>query len=246
MTSHFTLIIAGENPDELIKKYSSSYKVEPYLAYEYSKAKEYHEKHIKIYEEALKKLDGADNEYIKQHLEYLKSIDDIDFYLDITEGFDIDDETGDAYTTSNPDCKYDYCKPGKNLSMPLINKKGEETFSETKENIDWDKIHLNNKYVYEFVWDSIVEGTVKPNNEDEQRIYDNMKNRKAYFKEFKDRDTYVISNTAFWGYAFLSEETGWVEMEKEDQFNWVCNFFDIFVKPLNDKTRISVYECMRL
>lgn len=227
----------------MIKKYSNTYKVEPYLAYEFSKAKSYHDKHIKIYEEMLK---ANDNDFLRHHLEYLKSIDDIDFFLDITEGLEIDDETGDAYSTNNPDGKYDTCKIGKNLSLPLVTKDGKEVYSERKGNVDWGKIHLNNKETYEFVWDSIVDGTVTPETDDEKKLYDNMKNRKEYFRNFKDRDTYVNSNTAFWGYAFLSDKTGWVEMGDKDQFEWVCRFFDTFVKPLDGNTMISVYECYRV
>ena len=56
----------------------------------------------------------------------------------------------------------------------------------------------------------------------------------------------MASNTAFWGYAFLSEKTGWVELEdNEEQFKWVVNFYNKFIKPQSDDTLISIYECRR-
>ena len=55
-----------------------------------------------------------------------------------------------------------------------------------------------------------------------------------------------MSNTSFWGYAFLSEKTGWVELEETvNQFEWVKNFFNRFIAPLGDNDKISIYECLR-
>ena len=73
-----------------------------------------------------------------------------------------------------------------------------------------------------------------------------MKNRRAYFEHFGNKENYVVSNVAFWGYAFLSEETGWVELEDNmDQVEWVKNFYKRFIEPLDDDTLITVCECIR-
>ena len=42
----------------------------------------------------------------------------------------------------------------------------------------------------------VVEGS-KPENETETLIYENMKNRTAYFQKFGTKENYVISSTAF-------------------------------------------------
>jgi hypothetical protein len=67
-----------------------------------------------------------------------------------------------------------------------------------------------------------------------------------YFKKFENKENYVASNTAFWGYAFLSEATGWMDgSDVEDQFEWMKNFYDVFIKNLPENTTITVYECKK-
>ena len=55
---HFTLIIAGDKPEEMVKKYDSTLTVEPYVVYKVSDAKKIHEDFIKEYEVALSKKDS--------------------------------------------------------------------------------------------------------------------------------------------------------------------------------------------
>lgn len=244
---HFMLVVVGETPDELIKKYDNKLTVDPYVVYKFSDAKKYHEKYINVFKNLLDMLDKNDPRYfhVKEQLSLYESEDDIEFYLDIAEGYDIDEETGDAMSTSNPDGKYDGCSIGKNFALPLIDKNGNETYSCRKKDVDWNKIHLTNQEVYAFAWDSVMEGKA-PKTDDEKNIYDNMKNRKEYFKHYGSRENYIMSNTSFWGYAFLSEKTGWVELEETvNQFEWVKNFFNRFIAPLGDNDKISIYECLR-
>ena len=86
----------------------------------------------------------------------------------------------------------------------------------------------------------------EPKTEEDKIVYENMKNRKAYFEKYGDKKTYVISNTAFWGYAFLSEKEGWKELEPNvNQFIWVSQFFDRFIEPLDDNTLLTIYECVK-
>jgi hypothetical protein len=77
----------------------------------------------------------------------------------------------------------------------------------------------------------------------EEVIYNNMKDKRAYFDKFETVDNYVTSNTAFWGYAFLSKETGWVDATDEEQFAWMSNYYDSFIKGLPDDTLLTIYEC---
>ena len=73
-----------------------------------------------------------------------------------------------------------------------------------------------------------------------------MKNRTMYFSKFKTKENYVIHSTAFWGYAFLSEKTGWKELEEHmNQFDWVSHFYDNFIKPLDENTLLTIFECKK-
>lgn len=241
------LVVVGENPDELVKKYDKKLKVEPYVVYQFKDAKKLHEKYIKILQGVLETMDKCNPEYLytEGQLNSLENESDVDFFLELSEDLDIDDETGDAYTTKNPYGRYDGCSIGKHFALPLINKRGEEVYSCRKGDVDWSVVHLSNQYVYEFAWDSVMEGK-KPKDESEKVIYENMKNRKEYFRHYGTRENYVFSNTSFWGYAFLSDKVEWTELEDtENQFEWVKNFYGKFIEPLGNNEKISIFECIR-
>ena len=252
---HFKLLIAGDNPEELIKKYSPSDKREKHLVYKLKEAEMMRRNAIKSLEKIIKGAEeNADQDpkmarsiisYSKVKKEYLEGIDAAEFYEELTRGYEIDEQTGDAYAYGNPDAKFDSAQLGGMFSLPLIKKDGTECYTCMKCEVDWEKVHMTDPRAYEFAWDSVMKGK-KAKTDEEKNIYENMKNRKAYFEFYKTRENYVKSNTAFWAYAFLSEPTGWVEIGRnEDQCVWVSKFFDKFVAPLNGDVKLSVYECIR-
>ena len=81
-------------------------------------------------------------EMINEELSYMKDIDHIDYYLSFCErmGYEIDKETGNAICNRTINGFYDYCRIGKDLSLPLITNNGEEVFSAIKKDIDFSKI----------------------------------------------------------------------------------------------------------
>lgn len=243
---HFTLVVIGDNPEELIKPYDSSIKVEPYIMYRFCKAKEYHEQYISFYEAMLdsKAIDDREKEVIKVTLDHYKSIDDVDFYLELIEGREMNEETGDVWSDENPNGKYDQIRVGDDLVYPLITKDGKEVFTALKKDVDWEKMHLVNYSAYERVWEIVMEDA-EPINDQEKKIRENWERRKEYFKFFGTKENYATNQTAFWGYAVV-DQNGWKELEDNvSQIEWVGNFYDRFIKPLPDNARISIYECFR-
>lgn len=49
-------------------------------------------------------------------------------------------------------------------------------------------------------------------------------------------------NKALFYNAFVSEETGWIEQLDEDQEQWVLMFYDRFIKPLPETTKLKIYN----
>jgi hypothetical protein len=246
---HFTAIVIGENHEEIMKKYSNNLQVEPFVILEFSKSKEYYNQQIELFEEMLKRTDLTETtiELIQEELNHFKEIDHIDYYMSFCEqmGYEIDKETGNAICKRNIDGHYDYCRVGKELSLPLITNDGEEVFSAIKKDIDFSKIHQYNTLPYIVAWETVVEGR-EPKNDEEKRIFDNMKNRRAYFDNFPDKETYVSWSTSFWGYAYV-DQNEWRDVDtcKSDQIKWVNEFYDNFIKDLPKNERITVYECVR-
>ncbi len=255
---HFKVIVAGDNAEELMLKYDGRTKVAPYVVYEFSKAGEYRQKFIAFLENLISEMKEKepDNEeriaLLESELEEIKNMSDEDYFVDLGSypGFETDEETGNIMTTENPLAKYDAYNIGGRFSLPFIlkekkeNPEDNEVYTAKKGEIDWEAIHLANQYPYEVAWDT-THGIREPENEDEDRIYQNMKNLTVYFSNFENREHYIASNTAFWGYAFV-DENGWHEIEpSEKQFDWVINFYDRFIKPLPEDTRLTIYECVR-
>ena len=121
---------------------------------------------------------------------------------------------------------------------------GREVFQARKKDVDWSKMHLNSKKVYENAWDMVI-GKKKPKTDEEKIIYENMRNRVEYFRLFETKDNYVMQSTAFWAYAFV-DENNWYELdETTSQFEWVKNFYDRFIKPLDGNTLLTIFECKK-
>ena len=250
--NHFTAVVIGDDHNNIMANYDKCTNVTKSIVMEFSKADTYRANYLKYYKALLNNpeliKEFGENGEIELN-EMIKSIEnntdeELFEWIAYTYGYNIDAETGDLYKMENPYGKFDQCNVGRKYSLPLITNDGKEVYSEKKKNINWSEIHLNNTKPYEIAWDTVVEG-IKPNGEYEERIYENMKNRKEYFLKYGTRENYIMSSTAFWGYAYV-DKYGWIELEdNEDQFKWVTNFYKRFIEPLDDEETITIYECIR-
>lgn len=240
----FTTIVAGENPEELMKPYNKNITVEPYILYNFNDA----HKLKKLYmdsckEELAETTETLQQEEIKEEIDYVSQLSDDDFFDYFTMEYDKDNE-GNAISTKNKKGKWSFYQLGKFFSVPFITLDGREVFQEHKKNIDWYRIHLHGQEIYKRAWEMVMENS-KPNNDYENNIYENMKNRTAYFQKFGNKEKYVVHSTAFWGYAFL-DENKWVDMDSApDEFTWVSDFFEKYIDPLDEDTFLTIYECRK-
>ena len=188
-------------------------------------------------------LSKDDKEIINDEIEYVESMSDEDFFVYFTSDYDLDKD-GNAISNKNKKGKYSFCQLGKMFCVPFITLEGNEVFQARKKDIDWQRMHLYGQEIYKRAWEMVMENS-KPENEQEQNIYDNMKNRTAYFEKFLNKERYVKYSTAFWGYAFV-DENKWIDMDSEkDGYVWVSNFYDTYIKPLDDNTLLTIYECRK-
>jgi len=58
---HFTAVVVGENPEEIMKKYDSNVKVEPYALYKFSEVKKYKENTLRAYRNVSDNKDMPDS-----------------------------------------------------------------------------------------------------------------------------------------------------------------------------------------
>ena len=243
---HFVCIVAGENPESLMSEYDKNKVVIPYIVYEYDKIPQLKKRFIDMYTMALNEgLNDAQQEYVKSMLQDLAEMDNDEFFYELVENDELTiGDDGNAYSTKNKDGKWSFYSIGKIFSIPFYLKDGREVFQAKKGEIDWEHMHLHGGEIYEKAWEMIMEAK-EPQNDYEMTIYENMKDNQSYFEKFETKENYVASNTAFWGYAFLSDKTGWVDAEEEEQFEWMKNYYDMFIKPLPDDTLLTIYECKK-
>lgn len=245
----YSIMVVGNNPDELMAKYKIGSKVEKYLKYKYLDAEKVQKNTIKIFDQMLDNyktfnLSKYQVDVLQEKLKAIKNMTPFEYYQTISYGCTYD-ENGDAWSDINPNGKWNSYFKGNHFSVPLINNKGEEVTSELNRNINWKLLHLADASIYELVWDMVMEGK-KPENEEEQRLYDNMKNREVYFSNFKNKDEYVAHNSAYWNYAYL-DSNGWVDVDDKGmtEMDWITNFFNRFITKLNPTDKITIFEFTR-
>lgn len=244
--SFHTVLVVGENPEELLKKYSSEIKVEKYIKYRRKDAKSIQQKTLKLYK-AILDSDNCDfipKDQIKRLYYKYSEMTDFDFYKEITKGCIFTDDSLDAYTDENPLAKYTYCDmnfKNNKFSLPFILKNETESYQAKKCDIEWEKVHMSNTFPYERAWEMVVEGD-EPNNDEEKRIYDNMIYNQHYFQNFDDKEEYVRHSCSFWEYAYL-DKNGWQEITNNiSDKEWVASFYEKFIVPLPEDSLLTIFE----
>lgn len=231
-----------------MEKYNVNTVVDKYIKYKYLDAEKMRNNSIKVLEEIIKdpkkfNLNIYQIDSLKDRIRELKSMSNFDYYSELTNGLFID-SNGDAWSEENPNGKWQTCKIGDFFSLPLILSDGSETHSALNKDIDWYRMHMQNTFMYENVWD-LVKGDKEPSTEEEHTIFENMKDNENYFARFKDKDEYVIHNCAYWNYAYL-DENGWKDIDDaKNDIEWVSKYFDNFCANLKDTDKVTIFECTK-
>lgn len=244
----FTVLVVGENPEELMKKYDMNLKVERYIKYRYLDAEQMKKNSIKILTEFVNNpkilnMNPFHVDYFKQQIKSINDMSTFEYYSSVTNGLYYD-EDGNALSDKNPNGKWLTFKKGGSFSLPFILNDGSESYSAYVNEVNWDAIHMSNAQLYETVW-QLVHDEKKPSNEEEVKIYNNMKDKTTYFSSFKNVDEYVAHNCSFWHYAFL-DENGWVDIDDGyKSIDWVIDFYEKFISRLKPTDKITIFECTK-
>lgn len=249
-----TILVIGDNPDEIIQKYNADNVTGKQLFLKRKDAEKHRQNKIKLMMGNLNNptLSEQQIELTREYIDILNDMSDLDYFLDITQGCIYDDNTGDAYKEYNPNAYYKCVRsPQKTFEEtgeesgfcnPFKLKDNYVSYSAYKDDIDWSLNHLCNKHVYEITWD-MIKNNRKPKTDAENTIYENMKNRKGYFENFKDKESYVSYCTSFWTYGVATKD----KYEDADELNipideWIKNYYNKYIKELSDDTLLTLYE----
>ena len=242
-----SVMVVGNNPEELMEKYNKSLKVEPYVKYRYLDAEKMKENSSKMLTEITSNpekftLSKFQVDYFKERLKAINAMTPFEYYTTITQGMYYD-ENGDAMSEINPNGKWDKYNLGKNFSYPLKLKDGKEVYQARAKDIDWDSMHMNRDYVklFETIWALVIDDE-EPSTPEEENLKANWNTKRNYLSNFKTVDEFVSHNCAYWNYAFLSEK-GWTDVDDEvNETNWIGGFFERFIEPLKDDDLVTIYE----
>lgn len=254
------LLVVGDNHKEIAAKYSDTNgekNKKEIIATSDEIAAEY-EQHVLWVKDVIKNnKEGAELlEKYTQLLDNLNKVTPSEYYKELVPGCDIDDK-GNAYIMVNPSGCYSNERCGQEalektgsyggLSQPFITLDDEDTFVTTKGEVDWELIHMNpgNIEWCSAIWEMCMEGR-KPENEDELRDYENMKNRLGYLSSFPNKESFVKHRTSFWCYGIADEDkcimSNKVCKTPEDELAWISEFYNTYIKPMPDDTVIALYD----
>lgn len=245
MNNFLSVLVVGENPEKLMDKYDLNLKVKEYIKFKYSDAEILKNNHIACLKEMLNnknfKLNDFQVDHLNEILKMTKEMSPFEYYTELTYGYKYD-EHGNAITDLNPNGKWLTKQIGDNFSLPLILKNGNETHQALMCDINWDLTNkTNNPINYDLAWEIVI-NKAQPKSKTEKSIYENMKDKKDYLSQFKNKEQYISFNCAYWNYAFL-DENGWVDLDDENnQINWVVNYYDRFIKKIKPTDLLTIYE----
>ena len=246
----FNVMVIGDDPEGLMKKYDKALKVKPYIKYKYLDADKLKKNAEKLLSNVIENFDKFQmNEsqlrYFKERLKAIHGMSSFEYYKTITDGLYYDDE-GNALSEQNKDGKWDTYNLGKNFCYPLKLKDGKESYQTKADEVDWNQMHMNPDSVklFEIIWALVIDDDT-PSNADEEKLKKLWETKKNYLSNSSNVDQFVAHNCAYWNYAFL-DKNGWVDVDDEgDEVKWVSNFFERFIEPLKGDEKITIYECSR-
>lgn len=255
-------MVVGENHVEIAKKYSltNGKKSEKVILLKHSEVQQEFDKHKRYAKEKLIEFQKIGN---TKMIEMYSNLCDVlenttlDEYFDAVSEGSLIDENGDVYTLNDPCSKYSDERCGQSifektgeyngLSQPFPLKNGGFSLVAKKGDIDWERIHMvpEDVAMFDAVWRLCVLGD-KPMLPIEERIYNNMKNRIAYLKQFKSKEEYIRHSCAFWCYGIANDDGCVLLDDLSDIPNydktWVSGFYEKYIEPLPDDTVIALYD----
>lgn len=232
----YSVLVIGDKPEEQMELFNSSIKGEKYIKYYIKDSKSIYNKTIKTLETLIKQ---HGNSYLNSYLDDIKDMTDIEYFSSLTKDL-IHDEEGNAWDDSNQNGKWVNYKLGDEFSTPLISLNGEKKFQIKKGEVDWNKMHLNDSNLYSKTWD-LVMGTIIPQTPNEVHIQSVMSPHEEYLKSFGTKENYINFNTSYWNYAVV-KDSSWVDMDNKNSFEWVGQFYNTFIEPLDDDTLLTIFE----
>lgn len=256
-----SILVIGNNHEQIVKSFSADTKVEPYVYMGIDDAPKKRKADLKFLENLINNKTYVFDSYQKDifgklYRQYAKMTDFEYFVNKATEyGCVFNEENGDAMTDKNPNTFYcgEKCYQKSFLATgeeaPCVNpfklKNGTMSYSAKKGEIDWDLMHMYNTDTYKSVWEMVVDKR-EPENEDEKDLFESMKNRFQYFRNFENKEDYITRSCAFWTHGVATEFKYYEADFKVSDGEWAKNYFDKFIANIDDDVLLTIYEARNI
>lgn len=264
--SHFTVMVVGENIEDILAPYDENMEVEEYI----DRTKEdIHKEFIDYKEKLLKEIDNGKRKEPLSDFENLtkKLKKENKKWVKDWCGQDLDDE-GNTLSTYNPDSKWDWYEIGGRWSGAFILKPGEKgelgTKSWTnkdevipvnradqayKSQIDWDTMNAHAREQAEKDWDDIMDPNPDTCTYRPEYV---AQLKELHLKMYGTKEEYVKRRGIWAPYAYVDQnewhapgEMGWWGVssdETEDRDKYDRDFAD-YIAALPDDTLLTIVDC---
>jgi tetratricopeptide (TPR) repeat protein len=291
--SHFAVLVIGDNVEEQLAKFDENIEMPRYVKATKAELIEKQRQDILEYKKNYYDVYMADPEAYSvgariEHINYLANEfplrlnwTDEELYAEATKYYEESEigPEGEAYSTYNPDSKWDWYQIGGRYAGRLHLKEGVEKDQDPNfswgwdaktmakivaeprvdsarvKDIDWAKIHLNQKDYDEAIrfWEMKVEGA-EPQTDEERDALKWDWYRDGYYQErYGNKETYAKCMASFTMWAIVKDgvwyekgNMGWWASSDEthdEAVAWELNMYDKFIKDLPEDTLLTVVDC---
>ena len=239
-----SVLVVGESPNEILKKYDSKETVQEYIKYKYADADKIKQNAEELIDTLIKRNDTLELtsfqfSALKERQKAIKNMSSFEYYQLVTEGLQYDND-GNALSTENPSEKFAQLFKNNESVEPFLLKNGTKTYSAKKKDIDWNKMLSNKLELYNKTWELAFEN-INPQNDGEEKIKQNMQNNIDYLKSFKDKNEYNKYCSSFWAYAIV-DENDWKDVDTfhDDSKKWIENFYKLFIEKIDENKLLTL------
>ncbi len=230
--SHYAVAVfhrKDQSVDALLEPYNENKRMEPYISMSRQEAIDYARKYYKGFED--------------------KTDDECWQFMADDAGEGMTDDTGNIYSTYNPQSKWDWWTEGGRWSG-MLNKDGEEVDSGRV----GDLIFPFDKEIYEDAlrfWDVVIDH--KPAREGEE--YGPLFYREEYYREYYgDRETYARQQASFSTYAVVTPDGEWHSAgdmgwfgcsseSAEESRDWYDHYKERFLDAADPDWMLTICDC---
>lgn len=254
--SHFTVLVIGNNPGELLAPYDENMEVEPYREDIPQKDIDHMVEYYTKYAEERERIENLDTNDRTTLTRYWKRFKGGEMLID-------EDGTPYQMNTYNPKSKWDWYEEGGRWQGLLRLKHGEKGVlgeaSHMFENYEHGTEYVDSAKMSAIDWQYMrndPERLLHLKLQWEEGIRGNNSFYKSgyYEEQYGNEKEFLRRNLTFSTFAVVTADGEWHEVGRmglwarssdtpEDEKTWLDNYWEAFLEGLDPDTQVTIYDC---